>query len=258
MARQLRRHVDSLRELDRSRRELVATVSHDLRTPLTSMRGYLETLQIADGCMPAARRKHFTEIALRHCDRLERLVDQLLTLARVDGPLVRLNLEPLSAAELVQDIVTKLQLRAESAAIRLAMEVDTSIPRIVADIGMIECVLENLADNALRHTPRGGSVVIRAYAEHDSAWIEVQDTGCGVPPSDLARLRRPLETGPGGHVGLGLSIVERVLRLHGSCLELSSKPGHGTLARFGLAVASARDFSTFADPSWAREDLVNS
>lgn len=256
MARRLRQHIDSMKEVDRLRRELFTNVSHDLRTPLTSLRGYLETLQIQDATLTSPKRGHFLTIALRHCARVERLVEQLLSLARVDGPQVKLDPEAVAVAELAQDIVTKFQLRADEAGVRLEIQRDPAAPHAIADIALLECVFENLLDNALRHTPRGGTVAVRVCAGTSGVTVEVQDTGRGIPEADLMRVQRRFETGQRGHVGLGLAIVNRVLQLHGSRLELRSWPGEGTLARFALSSADlpVRPVSPSSGPT--REESV--
>lgn len=256
MARRLRRHIDSMKEVDRLRRELFTNVSHDLRTPLTSLRGYLETLQIQDATLTSSKRRHFLTIALRHCARVERLVEQLLSLARVDGLQVKLDPEAVAVAELAQDIVTKFQLRADEAGVRLEIQRDPAVPHAIADIALLECVFENLLDNALRHTPRGGTIAVRVCTGTSGVTVEVEDTGRGIPEADLVRVQRRFETGQGGHVGLGLAIVNRVLQLHGSQLELRSRPGEGTLARFALGTAdpTVRPVSPSSGP--AREESV--
>lgn len=234
LADRLRAHVDALVEADRLRRELFTNVSHDLRTPLTAMRGYLDTIASESDRLPTQRRLEFVAIARRHCDRLRRLVDQLFALAQLDVAAVRLRPEDVSLAELAQDIVGKYQLPAEAAGVRLQLEVDPRVPTVTADVGLIETVLENLLDNALRHTPAGAEVVVAVSARDRDVCTTVRDAGSGIGADDLARVVRRYETGRGGRSGLGLAIVTRILELHGSRLELQSAPGTGTTAAFAL------------------------
>jgi two-component system OmpR family sensor kinase len=243
LATRLAAQVASLQQADRLRRELYASISHDLRTPLTAMRGYLDTLLRDDRPLPVERQRAFIAIAVRHCERLSRLVDQVASLARLDATTVRLRPEPVALTELAQDVVTKFQGLAESASIHLHLEVDPQAPPVIADIGMLETVLQNLLDNALRHTPRGGEIVVSVNACETSVETAVRDSGTGIAASELERLQQPFEVGVGGRTGLGLAIVKRVLDLHGTELRLSSMPGAGTTVAFVLPAqpASARD-----------------
>ena len=256
MAGKVGGHVNQLRELDRLRRELFANISHDLRTPLTAMRGYLETLQLRFDTLTAGQRTEFVDIAVRHCARLGRLVDQLFSLARLDATTVRLAPEPLSLAELAQDTVGKYRLPADAVGVRLALEVDPSVPAVMADIGLTECVFENLLDNAIRHTPHGGTVTLRVLRTMHGVAVEVADTGPGIDPSDLERVQRPFEAGPGGRTGLGLAIVRRVLELHAAELQILSARGRGTTARFELAASIDERRDLAATPPADRQKAV--
>jgi signal transduction histidine kinase len=250
--------VASLEQADRMRRDLYASISHDLRTPLTAVRGYLDTLVRGDSQLTPDRRRAFISIALRHCERLGRLVDQVFALARLDATVVRLRREPVALTELAQDVVSKFQGLAEAARVRLQFDVDTGAPAVLADIGMLETVLQNLLDNALRHTRAGGEIVVSVTAGAGEVLVSVNDTGEGMAPSDLARLKCPLEIGSGGRTGLGLAIVGRVLDLHGSALRLVSASGVGTQAAFALAAVSTVDPFELQENTAAREEFVMS
>lgn len=258
LASRLAAQVESLKQADRLRRDLYASISHDLRTPLTAMRGYLDTLLRDDRPLPVERQRAFIAIAVRHCERLSRLVDQVSSLARLDATAVRLRPEPVALTELAQDVVTKFQGLAESASIHLHLEVDPQSPSVMADIGMLETVLQNLLDNALRHTPRGGEIVVSVNARASSVETAVRDSGSGIAPSELERLQQPFEVGVGGRTGLGLAIVKRVLDLHGTELRLSSMPGFGTTVAFVLpaqpAGARERESSGLPAPEQAMPD----
>ena len=131
LATRLAAQVAELKEADRLRRDLYASVSHDLRTPLTAMRGYLDTLASEDKPLSLERRRAYLDIAVKHCERLTRLVDQVFSLARLDATTVRLRPEPVAATELAQDVVTKFQGLAERAGIRLRLEVDPHAPPVM-------------------------------------------------------------------------------------------------------------------------------
>jgi signal transduction histidine kinase len=258
LAGSLAAQVSSLEQADRMRRDLYASISHDLRTPLTAMRGYLDTLACRDRHLSPERQREFIAIAVRHCERLTRLVDQVFSLARLDTTTVRLHREPLALTELAQDIVSKYQGLAESGRTRLHLEIDTEAPAVLADIGMLETVLQNLLDNALRHTQAGGEIIVSVKARTGGVEVSVSDTGTGIAPSDLERLQLPYEVGAGGRTGFGLAIVSRVLRLHGSALHLQSAVDSGTRAMFTLAAASADAGAIDAGAFSARrrEDVV--
>jgi two-component system OmpR family sensor kinase len=230
----LRAHVDALNQADRLRREMITNISHDLRTPLTAMRGYLDSIELQSDRLPGERRREYLAIALRHCDRLNRLVDQMFSLARLDVAAVRLRPEPVSLTELAQDIVSKFQLSADAAQVRLQLEVDPHAAPVAADISMLETVLENLLDNALRHTPAGAEIVVAVANCRAGVRTQVRDRGAGIESADLQRITKRFEIGSRGRTGLGLAIVSRVLELHGSKLELLSAPGRGTTAAFTL------------------------
>jgi signal transduction histidine kinase len=256
LAAQLAAQVTGLEQADRMRRDLYVSISHDLRTPLTAMRGYLDTLARDDQRIPLDRQRAFIGVAVRHCERLSRLVDQVFALARLDATTVCLHSEPVAVAELAQDVVTKFQGLAESARVRLRLAVDPHAPAVPADIGMLETVLQNLIDNALRHTRAGGEVVVCVRTVGETVETIVNDTGAGIAPSDLERLQRPFEIGPGGRTGLGLAIVKRVLDLHGSSLRLTSAPGEGTAAAFTLATAVEQRLTGTHSKAQGREEVA--
>jgi two-component system, OmpR family, sensor kinase len=256
LASRLAAQVEELKQADRLRRDLYASVSHDLRTPLTAMRGYLDTLASEDRSLSPERRRSYMEIAVKHCERLTRLVDQVFSLARLDATTVRLRPESVAATELAQDVVTKFQGFAERAGVRLRLEVDPHAPPVMADIGMLETVLQNLIDNAVRHTSAGGEVVVAVRSRPDAVEIIVHDTGCGIPASEIERLMRPNEIGAGGRTGLGLAIVKRVLDLHGTELHVTSDVGVGTTAAFTMTTQPATPKLRGGLPAAHREEVV--
>lgn len=248
LARRVEQQLQALQTTDRVRRELFAHISHDLRTPLTAMRGYLETLSAQAEALSPARRARFIEIVTRHSERLSRLVDQVFVLARLDAATLPIRPERLSVAELAQDVVAKWQLPAETAAVRLRLEVDPLVPSITADIGLLETVFENLIDNAIRHSRPGGQTVVSVQRSGADVAVSVRDDGAGIAAADLEAVQQPFVAGPGGRTGLGLAIVRRVLTLHGSNLRIRSAPEQGTEVSFRL---SSSDLI-------GREDLVTS
>jgi signal transduction histidine kinase len=238
-----RRIAEQWRELtrqDQQRRELIANISHDLRTPLTSLHGYLETLRFKEDSLNEAERRHYLDIALGQSRKVDRLAQELFDLARLESGLVQPELEAFSLAELVQDVVEKCAPLAQAQDHPLSVDLPRTLPPALGDLGMIERVLTNLLDNAIRHTPAGTAIAVQARPSSESIQIEVRDSGPGIPEAmrdglftRASALRR--NTGQSG--GLGLVIVQRILELHGSEVRLADSRGKGAAFRFDLPVA---------------------
>jgi len=233
-----------LRLVDEGRRTAVLNASHDLRTPLAALRGYLQTLLMKRDSLPEAQQHHYLEVANRHAERLARLVEQMFELAKLDAPETQPKREVFSLAELVSDIGQKYRLSAESRGVALEVVTDPTAPVVRADIAMVERLVENLVENALKFTPAGGSVILKVIGFPDGAVLTVADTGCGITDDDLPhvfeRFYRAAQPGRDGSAGLGLAIVKRVADLHDAALSIRSAVGNGTTieARFPLAGAT--------------------
>ncbi len=246
-----------LQQHDVQRRELLANVSHDLRTPLTLMRGYLDTLLLRHGEIGRPEVQGCLQVAARHAERLGRLVDDLFELARLDRPADPATMEVFSLGELAQDIAQKFALPAgehgQRIEARLQGSPGSTVP-VCGDIGLVERALENLVENALRHTPAGGSVGIDIAP--DSALpsgrvrVSVSDTGCGIASEHLAHVfdryfqAQRVEgggdaEGPLHHAGLGLAITRRIVALHGGTIRVDSTLGQGTVFSFDLPLAGS-------------------
>jgi signal transduction histidine kinase len=238
MAARITEQLERLESTDALRRELVANVSHDLRTPLASLRGYIETLQLRRDRLTPEERERYLEIAARHAERLGRLIDDLFELTKLEhGP--ELHAEPFALADLVQDVVLKCQLEADRRSVRLDVEPSGPMPRVYGDIRLVERVIENLVANALRHTAEGGRVRVELRSDDRRVHVRVTDTGSGIPPEELPRIfDRFSRNRSGGHgSGLGLAISKRAVELHGGTLDVESTPGQGSVFRFDLPLA---------------------
>jgi len=233
--------IKELKAADAHRREFLANITHDLRTPLASLQGYLETLLMKEGTLTPEEQRNYLTIAVKRSDQLGRLVSELFELAKLDAPDVQVRLEPFSLAELIQDILQKFQLTAEKKKILLRMDAAEDLPLAFADIGLCERVLENLIDNAVRYTPENGTITVGAAPEAGRLTVRVSDTGSGIPPEDIPQLfdrrhrRGPVRQENAGS-GLGLAIVKRILELHGSSIEVRSTVDQGTAFTFSLPV----------------------
>lgn len=228
---------------DQERREMVANISHDLRTPLASLHGYLETLSLKDASLSPEERRRYLGIALDQSRKVGGLAQSLLELVRLEHGFVQPVIEGFSLPDLVQDIFQKFELTAEARAITLTAILPPQVPTVFADLGLIERVLTNLLDNALRHTPVNGEIEVILSPQARAVAITVSDSGPGID-TELREglfLRAFTIGGARRDGGLGLRIVHRILQLHGRSIGLVDRPGHGATFMFSLETrASAR------------------
>jgi signal transduction histidine kinase len=232
--------MDQIRSAEESRRELITQIAHDLKTPLASLQGYLETWLLLH---PEAGDRQHIEVALRNGRQLHRLVEQLLELARLEARQESLSPEPVAVAELAHDVMAKFALEAEQRGVRLVVEAPASGLQVEADIAKLERVFVNLVENALRHTNAGGEVRLSITESNQGVSFEVRDTGAGIAKEHLPHIFDPryrVGSPPGDgatHLGLGLAIVRRLLELHGSRIDVTSRLGQGTVFHFEMARA---------------------
>ena len=236
MARRIDAQWKALSAQDQQRRELFANISHDLRTPLTSLHGYLETLRMKADQLDAGERARYLDIALGQSRKVGRLAQELFELARLEYGVVQPEKERFALADLVQDVFQKFELAAEARRQRLVADIAPGLPGVHADLGMIERVLTNLLDNAIRHTPEGGEIAVRLQHGNAGVQVEVADTGPGIPQElQPVLFTRPAFAARGERGGgLGLMVVRRILQLHGSDIQLVPRPGAGAVFAFGL------------------------
>lgn len=244
MARQINEQMQKLKTSDSLRKELISNVSHDLRTPLTSLQGYLETLRYKED-LTLEERQHYLETALKHSDRLRRLVSDLFELSHLDAHEVGIKKETFSICELAQDVLQKFHLYAKEKEVQLLSDFEGTLPFVMGDIGLMERALENLIKNAIQYTPEGGQVIVSIYQSGQNLIVHVKDTGNGIPENDLPHIfdryyRAQMNSSemPEGS-GLGLAITKRIVELHGSAIEVQSTVGEGTGFNFSLPAVSA-------------------
>lgn len=240
MSGKIKDQLAQLKENDNLRRELVSNISHDLRTPLSAMQGYLETLIIKGENLPEEDRDRYLRIARRHTVRLGSLIGDLFELSKLDSANVTPHLESFSVPELVQDIAQEFQLEAERKEITILLNLDANPAFTICDIGLIQRVLENLVRNAIRFTPAGGEVTLSISERPQSVAVAVSDTGPGIPDTEIPRIfdrfyrSEQGEESRSDSSGLGLAIVKRILDLHESRITVVSKVNAGTRFEFEL------------------------
>lgn len=240
MAETIQEQISSLKENDRLRRELVTNISHDLRTPLTTMQGYIETLIIKDSALDETTRRKHLEIARKHAFHLGNLIQDLFELATLDSSRVTPEFEQFSLTELIQDVVQEFELQAQQNNVSLHIEPPGQPVTVYADISLIQRVLENLVGNALRYTPHGGNVSITAQPSSSGVDVSVADNGPGISEQDLPHIfdrfykAEKVDNNNTGTMGLGLAIAKRILELHGSEIIVVSEEQRGTRFVFDL------------------------
>jgi signal transduction histidine kinase len=245
MADKIQQQFEGLKETDRLRRELVSNVSHDLRTPLASMHGYVETLLLKNDTLSEAERLRYLEITRKHSLRLRQLIGDLFELSKLDSASIEPSLETFSLAELLQDVTQEFELEAQKRGVAIEVWSPPAAMLVHADIGLIQRVLENLLRNALKYTPAGGSITISLDPQPGRVAVAVADTGCGIVEEDLERIfdrfyrSEQGEEGRSTSAGLGLAIVKRILDLHGSRITVSSIPDQGTRFEFDIPARAA-------------------
>lgn len=239
MAERIVTQLDELKQQDSLRRELVANVSHDLRTPVAILHGYLETLELKGDRLDEQQRDHYLKQALQSSDRLNQLIAELFELARLESQESVPEKEPFNLAELAHDVVQKFQLPADEKRIKMKLEVASENLFACGDIGLIARVLENLLGNALKFTPAEGRITVTLEDVDNCCVVRVQDSGPGIGATELGKIFDRFYQGsdngnraqPGG---LGLAIAKRIIDLHGGHIEAESQPGHGTGFIFSL------------------------
>ena len=257
MADRILVQMHELRHTDGMRRELVANVSHDLRTPLASLQGHIETLQYKGDRLSEDEKRSYLEIALRQSERLSQLVSKLFELAKLDAERPSMLPEPFVLADLVQDVVQQFELAAADQQIVIAAHLPQEMPLVVGDIGLIERAMRNLIENSLRFTPAGGEIRVGLIAGQEHATVQVTDSGCGIDAADLPRIFDRFYRGEKsrsdstGNAGLGLAITKRILELHNSTISVSSKPGMTTIG-FTLPYAGT---AALVDASASRHEM---
>ncbi len=232
-----------IKNADQARRDLITNVSHDLRTPLSSMQGYLDTLLIKQESMSKESTQEYISIARKHCGRLGIMINDLFELSKLDSNIIKPNLDNFSMAELIQDVSIEFSHLAEQKGLELKMKLLEGNTNVRADIGLMQRVLENLISNAIKHTSENGEIIIKLENSNDGFNIIIQDTGRGISEHELPnifnRLYRAENTSneSSNSSGLGLAIVKKILDIHHSTIKVTSQLNQGTQFSFYLPFA---------------------
>jgi signal transduction histidine kinase len=231
MATELAARDEALRTADRLRRQMLADVSHELKTPLTAMRGYLETLHMPDVELDADTRDRYFDTIERETLRLDRIVQDLLDLARLESGAGPLNVRLFAIRRLFEHVARRHEHDARPRGITLRISVTEEADQVVADPDRLEQVVENLVANAVRHTPSGGAVELRAAAEGDAIVVSVADSGEGIADEHLPHVfdrfykADAARTTDSAGSGLGLSIAKAIVERHHGSIRVASAPG---------------------------------
>jgi signal transduction histidine kinase len=242
MASTLNIQYQKVKNTDELRRELISYVSHDLRTPLASLQGYLETWHLKNKELTLEEGEELINVAMKNAQHMSRLIEQLFELAHLDSETITLNTEPLGIAEFAQDVLQKMSLEASNKKVSLDIEPKDPSIMVMANIEKLESVFTNLIDNALRHCEAGDSINIELLPSTVAGQVSVcvKDTGLGISEKDLplifdAHFKASNSVRANGrNSGLGLAISKRIIELHGSKLKVESTLGKGTQFSFDL------------------------
>ena len=243
MASHIQQQWSALKQQDTLRREMVANISHDLRTPLASIQGYLETLSVKYEDIDEDDKQHYIRTAVKQARGLQNLIDSLFDLARLDAQEHKLALEKFPLLELIYDVMAKFELKAQQKSIQLKIHSESENPVVYADLGLIERVLDNLINNAIYYSHRNGIISINIAApENGQLTINVSDTGRGIAedqkPLVFERFHQAhTPERQDGHAGLGLCIVKKIIELHQQQVWVESELDKG--ARFNFTLKAA-------------------
>ena len=220
----------------------MANVSHELRTPLTNIHSYAETLSESAGDIPPETEKKFLGVILNESDRMTHIVQDLLTLSRLDSNRDELKLARFSFGGAVQDLYNAVYMEAQRHGHTLTLDLEPDLPDIVADRERIVQVMMNIVSNSIKYTPDGGHIGIYAGRRGDRVWMVVDDDGIGIPEEDRPRIFERFyrvdkaRSRQSGGTGLGLSIAKEIVDRHGGQLALLDKQGPGLAVKLELKI----------------------
>lgn len=241
MANTILRNIDELKEVDKLRRDLIANISHDIRTPISIIHGYIETLIMKHDTLDAHKQQEYLQTVIKSTERLKRLMTDLFELSKLESRQVKPKMEPFFMLDLLQDVTSKYALLAQERNIHLETEWPEKMPVVMADIALIDRVLQNLIDNALNYTPEKGKVKIKMAEVEKNVNISIENTGQGIASYDLPKIfdrYYKVENNSSRGTGLGLAIVKNILEIHNTNINVKSEQQGRTIFSFNLPLAS--------------------
>ena len=254
--------ITELRRLERVRRDFVANVSHEFRTPLTAIQGFAETL-LAGAIDDAQNRVRFLEIILEHARRLARLTEDLLRLSQMDSDRLELEIDEISVAQLVDSCLATAQHRALENGLKLSVNIPENPPTVAGDRRRLAEVLQNLLDNARQYTLPGGEIVLSVAASELEVVFTVSDTGIGIPRADQSRIFERFyrvdaaRSREAGGTGLGLAIAKHLIEAHGGRIWVESEIGKGSHFHFSVPIFDAHRAMQHVTPSGSAQARSN-
>ncbi|MCL6274988.1 HAMP domain-containing histidine kinase [Muricauda sp. 2012CJ35-5] len=235
--------IEKIKSVEQLRQELIANISHDLRTPLSVIQGYIETLHMKDEQLTPEERKEYLKTVSRSSERLSKLVSQLFEYSKLEANQIQPEKEPFLISELANDIRRNYALIAEQKNIELKLSMEDNVPLVFADISLVERAIQNLMDNALKFTPEGGKVTVKIESGENDVEVTIKDSGPGIKKDNQAlifeRYRQTKNGKEKAGAGLGLAIVKKIMEIHNSSIKVFSKPNEGTSFSFSLPVYAA-------------------
>jgi len=240
MADTIVENITEIKSVENLRKELITNVSHDLRTPLTAIQGYAETLVMLEDTLKEEDRKKYTNYILASTDKVKKLVDDLFEISKLESQQIKTKIEEFALAEMVSDIIAKHDIIAKSKNIDLVYQAPVGKTCINADIALIDRVMQNLLDNAIKHSEPNSTVIIETKKIGNEMQIAVKDTGIGIPKDEIPYIFDRFKKAKGNKQkgsGLGLAIVKKILELHHAKIEVKSNEEQGTIFSFNLPLA---------------------
>lgn len=231
-------NMDKMKSVDTLRRELIANVSHDLRTPLAILKGYVETLQIKRDSLSEEQKQEYLQITHDNIDKLSNLINQLFDYSKLEAEQVTPIKEPFSITELSHDLIAKFKVLAAQKSIVLNLDNPEANCMVFADVSLVERALQNLIENAIKYTEKGGKVTLSLLKKGKNIEINITDTGTGIPvneqPFIFDRYKQVDKSAKKQGYGLGLAIVKKIMDLHDTTITVLSKPKEGSSFIFNL------------------------
>ena len=239
MADTISNNIEELQSVERLRRELIANVSHDLRTPLAIMQGYIETMLMKKDHINKEDQEKYLNIVFNSSKKLSGLVKQLFEYSKLEANEIKPEKEAFYLSDLAQDVFVKYQILSQEKDIKISLDIPEELPMVFADLGLVERVIQNLMDNAIKFTPKGGHIKLQLKTAHESVEVRIADSGPGIPEEEQAFIFERYQKAANSNrknkgAGLGLAIVKKILEIHNSSIQVTSKLNEGAEFWFRL------------------------